>query len=153
MLELQGPAVPQDLLAAEMGLNRLWEDEEFDIAGAHKQAQVARARLDRLGSVNLQAVRELDEEEEHFQLMEQEVKDLVEARLALIEALKRMETESRALFEETFNAARKNFQGIFRKLFQGGRADMYLEAAPRRRGADAEGESEGEGKTRCPQSC
>jgi len=125
--ELQGPPLPPDLLAAEMGLARLWEQEGFDVAAARSQAEVARARLDRLGAVNLGAVQELDEEEDRFQRMEQEIRDLNESRRALIEALRRMESESRALFEETFEAARKNFQEIFRKLFQGGRADMYLE--------------------------
>jgi len=137
--ELAGPPLPPELLAPEMGLHRLWESDDFDVAEARKQAEVARARLDRLGSVNLAAVQELDEEEERFQLMGQEVEDLTEARRALIEALRRMETESRALFEETFNAARKNFQEIFRKLFQGGRADMYLEAPKPRAKDDAVG--------------
>lgn len=141
--ELQGPPIPPELLAPELGLNRLWENEDFDLAEARKQAEVARARLDRLGSVNLCAVQELDEEEERFQLAEQEVQDLTEARRALIEALRRMEEESRALFGETFEAARKNFQEIFRKLFQGGRADMYLEAPKRRSGEDAGDAEEG----------
>jgi chromosome segregation protein len=43
-----------------------------------------------------------------------------------METLRRLELESRALFEETFEASRKNFQQLFRKLFRGGRADMLL---------------------------
>jgi chromosome segregation protein len=30
-------------------------------------------------------------------------------------------------FEQTFNAVREHFQGMFRKLFGGGKADIYLE--------------------------
>jgi chromosome segregation protein len=43
-----------------------------------------------------------------------------------METLKKLEAESKALFEQTFHEARKNFQEIFRKLFQGGKADMFL---------------------------
>lgn len=43
-----------------------------------------------------------------------------------METLRKLEVESRGLFEQTFSEARKNFQEIFRKLFQGGKADMFL---------------------------
>ncbi len=84
------------------------------------------AKVERLGSVNLDAVDDLEEEESEIVLTEREVRDLSEARTSLVEALRRMEEESRTMFEETFNKARANFQTIFRKLFQGGRADMFL---------------------------
>src|SRR5208282_4688075 len=35
--------------------------------------------------------------------------------------------ESGIRFEQTFNAVREHFQGLFRKLFGGGKADLYLE--------------------------
>ena len=72
------------------------------------------------------AIGELDEEEGNFTHLEQEVSDLKDARKTLMETLRRLETESKTLFEETFHEARKNFQDIFRKLFQGGKADMFL---------------------------
>ena len=36
-------------------------------------------------------------------------------------------SESSIRFEQTFNAVREHFQGMFRKLFGGGKADIYLE--------------------------
>jgi chromosome segregation protein len=68
----------------------------------------------------------LDAEEGQFGTLEQEVQDLKEARRALMDALRKLEVESKTLFEQTFAEARKNFQDIFRKLFQGGKADMFL---------------------------
>ncbi|MDB5291606.1 MAG: smc, partial [Phycisphaerales bacterium] len=35
--------------------------------------------------------------------------------------------ESSARFEQTFNTVREHFQGLFRKLFGGGKADIFLE--------------------------
>jgi chromosome segregation protein len=123
---LHGPPLPPDVVRASRDLARLWEQPDFDVAETRKEVQVLQSQKDRLGAVNLDAVEELDAEEGQFTTLEQEVQDLKEARRSLMEALKRLETESKTLFEQTFHEARKNFQEIFRKLFQGGKADMFL---------------------------
>jgi chromosome segregation protein len=123
---LQGPPLPPDVVQLWHGLKRLWLDEEFDEAASRKEVQVLQSQKDRLGAVNLDAVEELDEEEGNFTHLEQEVADLKEARKTLMETLRRLEAESKTLFDDTFHEARKNFQDIFRKLFQGGKADMFL---------------------------
>jgi chromosome segregation protein len=123
---IEGPAVPRIMLEGDLALTRLWLQADFDSAAARKESQVLGAKLDRLGNVNLDAVTELEEMESSYEFLVQQVKDLSESRQHLMETLRRMETESRALFEETFVAARENFAVIFRKLFQGGRADMFL---------------------------
>ncbi|MCA8954177.1 MAG: AAA family ATPase, partial [Planctomycetes bacterium] len=123
---LHGPPLPPDEVALYTGMQRLWQQEDFDPAETKKAVQVLQSQKDRLGAVNLDAVAELEAEEGEFGHTEQEVQDLKEARRALLETLKKLEVESRTLFEATFHAARKNFQELFRKLFQGGRADMFL---------------------------
>lgn len=123
---LQGPPLSPDFVAQWHGLRRLWLEEEFEPVQARKEVQVLQSQKDRLGAVNLDAVEELDEEEGNFVHLEQEVQDLKDARKTLMETLRRLEAESKTLFEETFHEARKNFQDIFRKLFQGGKADMFL---------------------------
>ena len=124
--ELHGPPLPPAVLAAWYGLQRLWDDAAFDVAETRKEVQVLQSQKDRLGAVNLDAVQELEAEEGQFSSLEQEVEDLKNARRALMETLKKLEAESKLLFEQTFHEARKNFQEIFRKLFQGGKADMFL---------------------------
>ncbi|MEO0479915.1 MAG: chromosome segregation protein SMC [Planctomycetota bacterium] len=128
LVVLQGPVVPPSVVAAERDLERLWKDEEFDLSESKKEAHTLKAQRDRLGSVNLSAVEELASEEDRLGTVEQDVQDLEESRKSLMEALRRMELESRSLFQKTFELARENFRTIFRKLFQGGRADMYLES-------------------------
>lgn len=123
---LQGPALPPSVVRAQVSLNRLWEAEDFDAGEVGREAQVVQSKVDRLGHVNLEAVRELEELESSYEFLENEVVDLKESRRSLMETLRRLETESRALFETTFEQARVNFHSIFRKLFQGGKADMYL---------------------------
>jgi chromosome segregation protein len=123
---LQGPPLPAAAVAPERNLLRLWEDPAFDFDAASKETTGLQAQIERLGAVNLDAVRELEEEEGGIAQMEAETKDLKEARKSLLETLARLEAESKRLFEANFEAARQNFQVIFRKLFQGGRADMFL---------------------------
>jgi chromosome segregation protein len=123
---LEGPPLPPAMLEAELGLHRLWEDEGFDLDAVRKEVQVIQSQIDRLGSIHVDAVRELEEEEQKLGTLEHDFEDLTESRKALMEALRKMEAESRALFEKTFEQARDNFRMIFRKLFQGGRADMFL---------------------------
>jgi chromosome segregation protein len=123
---LHGPPLPPAIVEAWYGLQRLWERQTFDIAETRKEVQVLQSQKDRLGAVNVDAVKELDAEEGQFSTLEQEVEDLKDARRSLMETLKKLEVESKTLFEHTFHEARKNFQEIFRKLFQGGKADMFL---------------------------
>ncbi|MEC7726317.1 MAG: hypothetical protein VYD05_12425, partial [Planctomycetota bacterium] len=123
---LQGPPLPPAVVEQWFQLRRLWLEDDFDAAKARKEVQVLQSQKDRLGAVNVDAVQELDEEEGNFSQLEQEVEDLKESRKTLMETLKRLEAESKTLFEDTFQEARKNFQEIFRKLFQGGKADMFL---------------------------
>jgi chromosome segregation protein len=124
--QLLGPPLPPAYIASWYGLQRLWEQPDFDQEQARKEVQVLHSQKERLGAVNLDAVKELDAEEGQFTTLEQEVQDLKEARKALMDTLKKLEAESKTLFEQTFHEARKNFQEIFRKLFQGGKADMFL---------------------------
>lgn len=127
--ELQGPPLPPAWAEAFYGMRRLWDEADFDAEGTHKEVQVLQSQKDRLGAVNLDAVQELSNEEGEFTTLEQEVGDLKEARRALLETLRKLEAESKLLFETTFEQARKNFQELFRKLFQGGKADMALSQA------------------------
>ncbi len=123
---LEGPPLPPRFVADWLQLRRLWQEESFDPGEVRREVQVLQSQKDRLGAVNLDAVQELEDEEGQFGTLEREVQDLKEARRALLETLKKLEAESKLLFEQTFHEARKNFQEIFRKLFQGGKADMFL---------------------------
>jgi chromosome segregation protein len=59
--------------------------------------------------------------------MANQLNDLRESKRQLEELIDTINTESSVRFEQTFNAVREHFQGMFRKLFGGGKADIYLE--------------------------
>jgi chromosome segregation protein len=82
--------------------------------------------LDRMGSVNLDAVREAKEADERLQFYSKQKADLDAALADLQRAIHQMNRESRRLFKETFEAVNTKFQELFPKLFRGGQASLRL---------------------------
>ena len=124
---IYGPLLPEDWRCPEEEVERLWEQEDFDPAMARKEVSLVKASMDRIGAVNLRAVEELGQEQEAVEKLAAETEDLRKGRKALQEMIERINVESTRLFLETFQEARKNFQEMFRRLFQGGKADIRLQ--------------------------
>ena len=49
------------------------------------------------------------------------------ARHKLEDIIRRLNEKSREMFQQSFNVIRENFQEMFRKLFGGGKADLFLD--------------------------
>ncbi|MCH2161331.1 MAG: chromosome segregation protein SMC, partial [Phycisphaerales bacterium] len=95
------------------------------------QAEISelRDKLKRLGNVNLDAINELDELVQRNDDLNTQLHDIDEARDRLSDLITRLDEASRSRFEATFLAVREHFagqQGMFRRLFGGGNADLYL---------------------------
>jgi chromosome segregation protein len=86
-----------------------------------------RQKIGSMGAVNMQALVELEELESRYQTLDQQYKDLVEARDSLLRIIQKINNDSRRLFVETLEAIRTNFQKLFRQTFGGGQADIILE--------------------------
>jgi len=82
--------------------------------------------LERMGSVNLDAMREHAEAEERFTFYTTQKADLEKALSDLTRAIQQMNRESRRLFEETFHLVNERFKEIFPRMFRGGRAELRL---------------------------
>ena len=82
--------------------------------------------IERMGSVNLDAVREHEEAEKRFTFYTTQKADLDKALADLERAIAQMNRESKKLFSETFEAVNAKFQEIFPKMFRGGRASLRL---------------------------
>ncbi len=82
--------------------------------------------IERMGSVNLDAMREHAEAEERFTFYTTQKADLDKALADLTRAIQQMNRESRRLFEETFDAVNERFREIFPRMFRGGRAELRL---------------------------
>jgi chromosome segregation protein len=82
--------------------------------------------IDRMGSVNLDAMREHEEAEKRYEFYSTQKADLDKALADLERAIQQMNRESKKLFTETFNHVNQTFQTIFPKMFRGGRAELRL---------------------------
>lgn len=88
-----------------------------------------RGYRERLGPVNMLAVREHEEASSRLEFLSSQRKDLVEARDSLLRAISEINRTAARRFEKTFEEVRGNFRELFVHLFGGGEADiMPLEA-------------------------
>ena len=97
-----------------------------------------RAKIDRLGPVNLLALKELDELEERSQFLGRQRKDLVEALQSLDETIREIDATCTERFVATFEQVNKVFAETFSTLFGGGtaRLDLVDEDDPLESGID-----------------
>ncbi|PYR60156.1 MAG: chromosome segregation protein SMC [Acidobacteria bacterium] len=85
-----------------------------------------RAKIDRLGPVNMMAIEQFDELETRHAFLTTQRKDLVDSIAQTSEAIKRIDETTRRRFAEAFAAININFQETFSTLFGGGRAGLTL---------------------------
>jgi chromosome segregation protein len=83
-------------------------------------------RMEKIGPVNPAAEEEYQEARERHDFMDRQKVDLEAALADLEAAIRKMDKQSRDLFEEMFHAVNERFQVIFPKLFNGGKARLEL---------------------------
>jgi chromosome segregation protein len=116
----------------EMGINLAerypeYEHQEQDWEQVSAEIAELRAKMERLGNVNLDAINELDELEKRHAFLAGQRDDLTEAHRQLQQLIASLNQESQQRFTAAFEQIRENFRALFRKLFGGGRADIILE--------------------------
>jgi chromosome segregation protein len=113
----------------------LWKDlprEEtptLDRDAAQQEVNELKANIKQLGNVNLDSIDEEQHLEERNDGLITQVADIDQAREQLESLIGELEIASRTRFEDTFKAVREHFagpQGLFRQLFGGGSADLFL---------------------------
>jgi chromosome segregation protein len=82
-------------------------------------------KLERIGPVNMLAVKEYDEAWARLSYLTEQKKDLEDARASLARAIREINEEAAERFRETFEKVRENFRTMFVKLFGGGEGDIY----------------------------
>ncbi len=100
--------------------------EERDWDALAEEVSQLRQKLSRMGNVNLDAISEEETLSERSDFLSQQRDDLQKSKTDLERVIARINRRCRELFVETFNAVRVHFQELFRKLFGGGRADIFL---------------------------
>jgi chromosome segregation protein len=106
---------------------KTYEPAAMDWDAVAEEIKELREKIQRLGNVNVESIGELDELEQRRQFLQTQTDDLIASKAQLEQLIQEINAESGVRFEQTFNAVREHFQGMFRKLFGGGKADIYLE--------------------------
>ena len=101
--------------------------EGLDLEALRTQLQEGEERLRKMGEVNLSAITEEDALRARRAELKTQQADLEEARKLLRDAISRINRISRDRFRATFNEVREHFADTYRKLFGGGKADIFLE--------------------------
>lgn len=124
-------------------VERVQEELQMDLAAAYedyRQSDVdwdsireeiteLRGKIERLGNVNLDAIDEQEGLEQRYEFLSKQVEDLNSGQAQLQQLIKRLNKQSREKFRQTFEEVRVHFQEVFRRLFGGGKADIFLEEA------------------------
>ena len=102
-------------------------EEQHQREGVQHEIEELRQKINTLGSVNLEALEELEQLETRFKTLSDQYQDLAAAKTSLEKIIEKINTDSRRLFSETLNTVKGHFQSLFRDLFGGGHADIMLE--------------------------
>jgi chromosome segregation protein len=84
-----------------------------------------KAKIERLGQVNLAAIGEFKEQSERKEYLDRQCKDLTDALETLESAMRKIDRETRSRFQDTFDRVNAGLKEKFPRLFGGGHA--YLE--------------------------
>lgn len=142
--------VTDDLHAAELQIARLEVrrlqtaqrlQDEYDLSAEEALArpdpgdieretvnEVARIRreLRQMGEVNTGAIEEYERLTERHAFLTDQENDLARARESLFSTIAEIDESTRAVFETTFSAVKKEFAAIFGRLFGGGTTELAL---------------------------
>jgi chromosome segregation protein len=100
---------------------------EADVAAWEQTLTELGGKIERLGQVNLAAIDEFKEQSERKEYLDRQLKDLTDALETLETAIRKIDKETRARFQDTFDRVNAGLKERFPRLFGGGHA--YLELA------------------------
>lgn len=120
--------------------DRIWEEYQVDLEGLgplspqeienmegfRERSNTLKDRLKSTGPVNLLALEEFQTAKQRLDFLQNQVKDLTEAKETLISTIGKINQTARTLFTQTFEQIRVNFQTVFEELFEGGETELKL---------------------------
>ncbi len=83
-------------------------------------------KISGMGQVNFAAVEQFAEEKERYERQLESYNDTQKSLENLVRVSEEIRTKSSEMFLDTYNKIRKNFHNMFRRLFNGGRAELRL---------------------------
>ncbi|MFQ5671706.1 MAG: chromosome segregation protein SMC [Nitrospinales bacterium] len=101
-------------------------DGEVDEAETEEALRTLKDKIAKMGEVNLAAVSEFEQTNERHGFLKRQTDDLAESVRILQTAIETINRTTRRRFLETFHQVDEQFQAIYARLFQGGKAQLVL---------------------------
>ncbi len=104
-----------------------YRDPSINIIEIKPRIKEYRDRITRLGNVNLSSIEEYEILSERLGFIIEQKEDMLEAKKDLEEVISKMEKTMKEIFKKSFDEINSNFKLIFKTLFNGGEANLFLE--------------------------
>jgi len=99
---------------------------DIEVEEAREKVTTYKNNIKRIGMVNLDSIEEYENVSERFNFLSSQKDDLLNAKETLLEIIEEMDTVMKEEFTNTFKLIQKEFEEVFRKLFNGGKASLKL---------------------------
>ena len=113
-----------------------YKDENYDKEAGKERISVLKQEMMKMGHVNVASIQELEIEQARYDELMSQLDDLKKAEEDLKSALKELTADIEARFEDGMAQINENFKLIFRELFNGGNARLYIEKDPSKESLD-----------------
>jgi len=136
-LEVRKAKLEAELEAVQ---NRLWDEYELtwgtaleyrmeieNLRQIQSRVNELKAEIREMGPVNISAIEDYSKTKERYNFMVKQRDDLVKSEEKLKRIIREMLSIMKKQFMEEFERINRNFNEVFRELFDGGRAEVVLE--------------------------
>lgn len=107
-----------------------YKDENYDKEACRARISELKEEMQKLGNVNVASIQQLEAEQGRYDELDSQMEDLKKAETDLKSALHELEGDIESRFTEGMEQINDNFKIIFRELFNGGNARLYIDRDP-----------------------
>ncbi len=100
--------------------------DDCDVDAEEDSVKALKAKLEKIGSVNVDAIHEYKELNERHEFLSHQHQDLESSLENLTKAINKINRTSRLRFKRAFEAVNLQFQELFPRMFKGGKARLEL---------------------------
>jgi len=103
-----------------------YADDELDVGFEEREVITLKEKIEKMGSVNVDAIDEYREISERYEFLSKQNEDLLSSLENLSKAITKINRTSKQRFIRAFDAVNEQFKIVFPKLFNGGMARLVL---------------------------
>ncbi len=107
-----------------------YKQDDFDNEAGKARISELKAAIQRMGHVNVNAIQELEDTQKRYDDYANQYNDVKKAEEDLKTSLKVLTAEIETKFNDGMAKINENFKQVFRELFNGGNARLYVENDP-----------------------